>query len=103
MYALSFPQNGVSSLGLKGLKMAPAWNLGPYRITLSDEAKIHGVTFKSKLRFKGHTATMNRIQACRKNIYRRTTAGVFYPGLDTKLNYYLWKVIGSPTLLYGMD
>ena len=45
----------------------------------------------------------NRVHACRKNIYRLTTVGMAYPGLSSNVKSYLWKVIGAPTLSYGME
>ena len=70
-------------------------------ITLSKSTDILGVKLTSNLSYTNHVEA--RIQACRRNIYRFTSIGMSYPGLDTSVKSYLWNIIGSPTLLYGME
>ena len=83
------------------LNSATTWKLGQDIINLSDSVDVLGVNFDRKLTYKTHV--QNRIQACRKNIYRLASVGMSYPGLQAEVKTYLWKIIGSPTLVYGMD
>ena len=36
-------------------------------------------------------------------MFRLASVGMSYPGLHTSVKSYMWKVIGSPTLVYGME
>ena len=77
------------------------WKLGQDIINISDSVDVLGVNFDSKMTYKTHV--QNRIQACRKSIYKLGSVGMSYPGLHADVKSYLWKTIGSPTLVYGMD
>jgi hypothetical protein len=82
-------------------KNYPKWFVEGKAIDLSEEIDVLGVTFDSKSKFEKHV--LNRTQSCRKNIFRLTSVGMSYPGLSTNVKTYLWKSMGSPVLLYGME
>jgi hypothetical protein len=83
------------------MKKQPTWHLDGGTICLSEDIDVLGVSFDNKMKFQKHVS--NRNQSCRKSIYRLTSLGMSYPGLNSKVKSYLWKAVGSPTLLYGME
>ena len=44
-----------------------------------------------------------RGQACRRAMYGLTSVGCCYPGLSTDVKAHLYKTIGLPSLLYGIE
>jgi len=79
----------------------PCWRLRGQPMKNAQSLDILGVTFSRDLRFAAHVE--KRVSACRRNIFRYSSVGMVYPGLGTNVKSYMWKTIGAPTLLYGMD
>lgn len=79
----------------------PVFHLNNHPINITDEVDILGVTFRSDNKNSPHLE--RRISACRRAIYGLSSVGMSYPGLDTKAKVHIWKTIGVPTLMYGMD
>ena len=89
------------TFGKSLFKECPKMKLGSDTIEFSDDADILGINFDSKMTFSKHA--QNRAQKCRQSMFRLTLVGMSYRGLHTSVKSYLWKVIGSPTLVYGME
>jgi retron-type reverse transcriptase len=85
----------------KLFKTAPQWLLGEQEIEIVNELEILGCCFDNKL--SGNYHIEKRIQACRKAMYSLSEIGCCYPGLSSDVKTHLWKSIGQPTLLYGLD
>lgn len=79
----------------------PTWLLGRQEIDIVDELEILGCCFDNKV--SGNKHVEKRIQACRKSMYSLSEIGCCYPGLNSNVKTHLWKSIGQPTLLYGLD
>ena len=79
----------------------PLWCLGSQSINISESVEILGTIFSSSMSSNLHTD--NRIQACRRAMYSLTAIGCSYPGLSTDVKVHLYKSIGFPSLLYGLE
>ena len=44
-----------------------------------------------------------RTSLCRRNIFRLSPSGMFYPGLEADAKAHIWNTIGAPTIQYGME
>lgn len=89
------------TFGKELLKHEPKFYLNGTVIESDTTVEILGVTFNSNGNYDTHIH--KRINACRRNMYRLSVAGMSYPGLATDAKPYLWNSIGAPTLLYGLD
>ena len=88
-------------IGKSLMKSPPVWKLNDYIIDISKEVEILGVTFSSDNKPSSHI--QKRITSCRKSIYSLSAVGMSYPGIHTDIKAHIWKTVGTPTLLYGMD
>ena len=79
----------------------PNWFLGTETIQKSDSIEILGTVFSSSSSSNLHVN--KRIQACRRAMYGLTSVGCCYPGLSTDVKAHLYKIIGLPSLLYGIE
>jgi hypothetical protein len=79
----------------------PTWYIGENAIESVDAIELLGVTIDTQGRYDTHIC--NRISACRRSIFRLSSCGMSYPGLNANVKTYLWKSIGAPTLLYGTE
>ena len=79
----------------------PSWKIDNTQVGLSDEAVVLGVNFSSSLNSTSHVK--NRIRKCQQSIFKMSSIGVSYPGLNSDVKAFLWNSIGSPILLYGME
>jgi exonuclease III len=82
-------------------KTPPRWVLGDQVIDNVDDMEILGCCFYSKTSSEKHVD--KRIQSCRKSMFGLTEIGCCYPGLRSDVKIHLWKSIGQPTLIYGLD
>ena len=79
----------------------PNWFLGTETIQKSDSIEILGTVFSSSSSSNLHVN--KRVQACRRAMYGLTSVGCCYPGLSTDVKDHLYKTIGLPSLLYGIE
>ena len=79
----------------------PNWFLGTETIQKSDSIEILGTVFLSSSSSNLHVN--KRIQTCRRAMYGLTSVGCCYPGLSTDVKAHLYKTIGLPSLLYGIE
>ena len=84
------------------LKSIPTWHLGQQKIDTVDSLEILGVTFSSSLSANEHIE--KRIQSSRRAMYSLSGIGCSYPGgLSSDVKAHLWKTIGVPSLVYGVE
>ena len=83
------------------LSFKPILTLDGALIQQSDEVELLGVTLNKHGSFGTHVN--NRINACRKNMFRFSSCGLSYPGVCTDVKSYIWKTVGIPSLMYGME
>ena len=88
-------------IGKQELKDPPTWTLDGQTITLSEETTILGVNFTNNLKAKSHIS--NRIRACNQSVFKFTTAGMSYPGLNCEVKTHIWNTINCPVLTYGLE
>ena len=88
-------------IGKQLTKETPVFKLNQHTVNISEEVDILGVTFSSNRKNDGHIE--KRTSACRRSIYGLSSVGMTYPGLNTRVKTHIWKTIGVPTLMYGMD
>ena len=69
-----------TQIGKSGLKIPPTWILDGETVKLSDETTILGVNFTNDLKARSHIK--NRIRACNQSVFKFSTAGALYPGLN---------------------
>ena len=79
----------------------PLWCLGSQSINISESVEILGTIFSSSMSSNLHVD--NRIQACRRAMYSLTAIGCSYPGLSTDVKMHLYRSVGFPSLLYGLE
>jgi hypothetical protein len=79
----------------------PQWLLGSSPMQTVDVLDILGTSFQASGKSDHHTDS--RIQKCRRSIYGMRNVGMSYPGLASEVKAHLWKTIGVPSLVYGMD
>ena len=79
----------------------PLLCLGSQSINISESVEILGTIFSSSVSSNLHVD--NRMQACRCAMYSLTAIGCSYPGLSTDVKVHLYKSIGFPSLLYGLE
>ena len=77
------------------------WFLGTETIQKSDSIEILGTVFSSSSSSNLHVN--KRVQACRRAMYGLKSVGCCYPGLSTDVKAHLYKTIGLPSLLYGIE
>ena len=82
-------------------KSTPTWLLGSQMVENTKQLEILGTVFDENCNYVNHVQT--RIQSCRRAMYGLHEKGCCYPGLSSESKIYLWKSIGMPTLLYGLD
>jgi hypothetical protein len=82
-------------------KTSPKWTLDGQIIGNVNELEILGCIFDNTM--TGNQHIEKRIQACRKSMFSLSEMGCCYPGLSSEVKVHLWKTIGQPTLLYGID
>ena len=70
-------------------------------VKLSDETTILGVNFTNDLKAGSHIK--NRIRACNQSVFKFSTSGALYPGLNCKVKTHLWNTINCPVLSYGLE
>ena len=85
----------------KTVQKAPTWTLGEKTIENVNELEILGNVFSNNLSSEPHVK--KRTKACRVSMYSLTEIGCCYPGLSSDVKIHLWKTIGQPTLLYGLE
>ena len=83
------------------LKYDTQWFLNGNQLHVVDHLDILGVSFASNLKVDVHID--NRISSSRKSVFRYASAGMSYPGLAPDVKVDLWKKVGLPSLIYGMD
>ena len=88
-------------LGKAITKYTPTWHLYDQDISPSEEVDILGVTMSPTYNFTSHVN--KRTSLCRRSIYRLSTSGMCYPGLEAGAKAHIWNVIGVPTIQYGME
>ena len=88
-------------LGKAITKYTPTWHLYDQEIQPSEEVDILGVTISSTYNSTSHVN--KRTSLCRRSIYRLSTSGMCYPGLEAGAKAHIWNVIGAPTIQYGME
>ena len=79
----------------------PIWKLGDQHIDIEDQLEILGTTFSSSMSYHNHIE--KRCQASRRAMCGLASIGCCYPGHSTEVEIHLWKTIGLPSLLYGME
>ena len=79
----------------------PIWKLGDQNIDIEDQLEILGTTFSSSMSYHSHVE--KRCQASRRAMCGLASIGYCYPGLSTEVKVHLWKTVGLPSLLYGME
>ena len=79
----------------------PIWKLGDQHIDIEDQLEILGTTFSSSMSYHSHVE--KRCQASRRAMCGIASIGCCYPGLSSEVKIHLWKTIGLPSLLYGME
>ena len=90
-----------TQIGKSALKIPPTWTLDGETIKLSDETTILGVNFTTDLKARSHIK--NRIRACNQSVFKFSTAGSLYPGLNCEVKTHLWNTINCPVLTYGLE
>ena len=90
-----------TQIGKPELKTPPEWTLDGEKIKLSDETTILGVNFTTDLKAKSHIKS--RIRACNQSVFKFSTAGSLYPGLNCDVKTHLWNTINCPVLTYGLE
>jgi hypothetical protein len=88
-------------MGTQLTREPPVFWLNDHPINVSNEVDILGVTFSSNNKNDLHMD--KRMSACRRAIYGLSSVGMAYPGLNTDVKIHIWKTMGVPTLMYGMD
>ena len=71
------------------------------KVRLSEDTEVQDITFDSKLDSNKHVK--NRIRKCHQGIYKLSSLGLSYPGLNSDVKAFLWKSIGCPLISYGME
>ena len=79
----------------------PNWFLGIETIQKSDSIEILGTVFSPSSSSNLHVK--KRVQACRRAMYGLTSVGCCYQGLSTDFKAHLYKTIGLPLVLYGIE
>ena len=79
----------------------PNWFLGTETIQKSDSIEIFGKVFSPSS--SGNLHVNKRVQAYQRAMYGLTSVGCYYPGLSTDVKAHLYKTIGLPSLLYGIE
>ena len=79
----------------------PNWFLGTEIIQKFDSIEILGTMFSSSSSSNLHVN--KRVKACRRAMYGLTSVSCCYPGLSTDVKAHLYKIIGLPSLLYGIE
>ena len=88
-------------IGKPELMEPPTWQLDGQTITLSEETTILGVNLTNNLKAKSHIK--NRIRACNQSVFKFTTAGLSYPGLNCEVKTHIWNTVNCPVLTYGLE
>ena len=88
-------------IGKARLKTPPTWVLDGEAVNLSDETTILGVNFTNDLKARSHIK--NRIRACNQSVFKFSTAGALYPGLNCDVKTHIWNTINCPVLTYGLE
>ena len=88
-------------IGKPELQNSPSWQLDGETITLTDETTILGVNFTKNLKANSHIK--NRIRACNQSVFKFTSAGLSYPGLNCEVKTHIWNTINCPVLTYGLE
>ena len=79
-----------------------SWSLGLNPIDLTETIEILGTIYSSNNHCAAHVN--KRIDACRRAMYGLASVGCSYPsGLSTDVKLHLWKSVGLPSLLYGLE
>ncbi|CAL4133541.1 unnamed protein product, partial [Meganyctiphanes norvegica] len=79
----------------------PTWQLDGQTINLSEDTTILGVNLTNNLKAKPHIK--NRIRACNQSVFKLTTAGLSYPGLNCEVKTHIWNTVNCPVLTYGLE
>ena len=88
-------------VGREILQSRPSLHLKSDEISFLPQVEMLGVTMDSAGKYRLHID--NRISACRRSMYAYSSAGIQYPGLHASVKSYIWKSVGVPTLLFGME
>ena len=83
------------------LKNPPKFRLKSSEIQLQTSMEILGVKFDSVGKYTSHVNS--RISASRRSMFKLSSIGFQYPGLNTSVKSYLMKSVCCPTMLYAMD
>ena len=94
-------KTNIICIGKQSLKTPPLWTLGDTQVELSEDAVVLGVTFTSSLHSAPHVKS--RIRKCQQGMFKLSSMGLSYPGLNSDVKAFLWNSIGSPILTYGME
>lgn len=88
-------------IGKAVMKVPPTWKLDGETIKLSDETTILGVNLATDLKAKSHIK--NRIRACNQSVFKFSTSGALYPGLNCEVKTHMWNTMNCPVLTYGLE
>ena len=79
----------------------PQFHINGVNIDVEDELTILGVTFSNNLSSGSHVSS--RTSACRRAMFSLAEAVSTYPGLNTAAKRHIWKSMGLPALVYGLE
>ena len=88
-------------VGKEILNPRPTLQLKTTTVNFKSQVDILGVSMDCEGKYSPHVD--NRISACRRSMYAYSSAGIQYPGLHASVKSYIWKCVGVPTLLFGME
>ena len=94
-------KNSIVCIGKESQSKSPVWTIGNTEVALSEDVMVLGVTFSSDLSANKHVK--NRVRKCQQSMFGMASVGLSYPGLNSDVKSFLWKSIGNPILLYGME
>ena len=94
-------KTNIVCIGKQPHTTPPVWTLGNTQVGLSDDVVILGVTFSSTLSSNKHVKS--RMRKCQQSIFKMTSMGLSYPGLNSDVKAFLWNSICCPILVYGME
>ena len=94
-------KTNIVCIGKHNCIKPPVWTLGDSVVGLSDDTTVLGVNFTSTLNSNMHIRS--RTRKCQQGMFKLSSMGVSYPGLNSDVKAFLWNSIGCPILTYGME
>lgn len=83
------------------LLQEPKWFLSGHQLETVNSLDILGVSFSSDGKASCHVD--KRVASAHRAMYGLSSIGMSYPGLTSDVKAHLWKSIGTPCLLYGLN